>query len=97
MDMVYYEQPVLLLFPILLLLWQVFGFLLKKKVQLSPLADIALAGVGVVGHAVAISVVFLSGGTLSDTLLLVLLSGTLSLALSPKPNTADDQTKGENR
>lgn len=97
MDMVYYNQPVFLLFPILLIFWQFFVYWLKKKIQISPLADTILASIGVVGHAAAITVILLNGGTLSDALILVLLSGTVSLFLSPKPNkTANNQEEDNN-
>jgi len=96
MDMIYFEQPIFVLFPILLLFWQICIFWLKKKNKISPLADILLASIGVVGHAVAISVIFLNAGSLSDALLLVLLSGALSLFLSPKPNKTANKSEGEN-
>ncbi len=95
MDMVYYEQPAFVLFPILLLSWQVFCYWLRKELPLSALVDVALTGIGVVGHAVAISVILLNDGTLSDVLLLALLSGALSLFLSPKPNQTDNMTEEE--
>ena len=95
MDMVYYEQPVLVLFPILLLLWQVFCYWLKKRIQISSLADIALTGIGVAGHAVAICVILLNDGSLSDVLLLVLLSSAVALLLSPNPNKAENISEEE--
>lgn len=91
--MIYCEQPVFVLCPILLLFWQIITYWLNKKRKISPLADTVLTGIGAVGHAAAITVILLSDGTLSDALLLVLLSGTLSLLLSPKPNKAADKTE----
>ncbi|MBO5020998.1 MAG: hypothetical protein J6D52_10080 [Clostridia bacterium] len=97
MDMVYFERPVFVLFPILLLLWQLLTYWLNKKTQISPLTDIVLTSIGVIGHAAAITVILLGGGTLSDALLLVLLSGSLSMFLSPKPNkTANKTQEGNN-
>jgi hypothetical protein len=84
MDLIYISKPLFILFPLFLVAWQVFLYFLKKKTTLSSLAEIILSGVGVVGHAVAITVILLGGGTLSDALVLVLLSGAVSLALSPK-------------
>lgn len=83
--MIYVEQPVFALIPLFLLLWQVAVYALRKHVPFSALFDTLLTGVGAVGHAVAIAVILLSGGTLSDALLLVLCTGALALALSPKP------------
>ncbi len=94
--MIYVERPVFALFPLALLLWQVLVFVLRKHVRFPSLVDTLLTGVGLVGHAAAVSVILLGGGALSDALLLVLGSGTLALALSPKPLTADE-TKGEKR
>lgn len=86
MDMIYFEKPIFLLFPILLSFWQIFVYFLKKKRQVSSFLNILLTSISVVGHAVAISVILLNDGTLSDALLLVLVSGALSLILSQKPN-----------
>lgn len=91
--MVYYERPVFVLFPILLLFWQVVAYCLKKKRRVSSLTDTLLTGIGAVGHAAAITLILLSDGTLSDVLLLVLASGALSLLLSPTPNKAADKTE----
>ncbi len=95
MDMLYYEQPVFVLLPILLLLWQTLVYFLKKKTQISSLVDLLLSGIGVVGHAVAIFVILMNDGTLSDALLLVLLSGAFSLFLSPKANSDKNKTDEE--
>ena len=91
MDMIYFEHPLFVLFPILLLSLQVLSFLLKKKRQISPTLDTVLAGIGVVGHAVAITVILLNGGTLSDVLVLVLLTGALSLLLSPTQKEKEEE------
>ncbi len=88
--MIYCEQPVFVLCPILLLAWQIATYWLKKNRRISPLADTVLTGIGAVGHAAAVTAILLGDGTLSDVLLLVLLSGTLSLLLSPKPKTEED-------
>lgn len=81
--MIYFEQPLFVLFPVLLLALQLFTFLLNKKRKISALLNTILAGFGVLGHAAAITVILLFGGTLSDVLVLVLLTGALSLVLSP--------------
>ncbi len=94
--MIYVERPVFALFPLVLLLWQAVLYVLRKHVRHSALVDTLLTGVGAVGHAVAIAVILLSGGALTDVLLLVLGSGALTLALSPKPPAAD-KTKEEKR
>ena len=91
--MIYCEQPIFVLFPILLLLWQIFTYWLKRKKQISSPLDITLTGIGVVGHTTAISVILLNNGTLSDVLLLVLLSGAFSLLLSPQPNKTSSKTE----
>lgn len=93
--MIYCEQPLFVLCPILLLLWQIFTYWLKKQKQISSLADTALTGVGAVGHAVAIALILLCDGTLSDVLLLVLFSGTVALLLSPTPGEAADKAEEE--
>lgn len=93
MDMLYYKQPIFLLFPIVLLSWQIIVYFLKKKKNFSSTIDLVLSGIGVVGHAAAITIIFINDGTLSDALLLVLLSSMLSLFLSPKPNITEE--KGE--
>ena len=90
MDMIYFEQPLFVLFPLLLLALQIFTFLLNKKRKPSALLNTILADIGVLGHAVAITLILLFGGTLSDVLVLVLLSGGLSLALSPNPNGKEE-------
>lgn len=86
MDMVYFEHPLFILFPIFLLLWQIFVFLLKKRINISSIVYTLLTSVSVICHAIAISVILIKDGTLADALLLVLLSGTLTLLLSPKQN-----------
>ncbi len=90
MDMLFYKQPIYLLFPIILLLWQLIIYFLNKKINLSGAAKIIITAIGVVGHVVAITVILLNG-TLSDALLLVLLSTALSLFLSPNPKTLADR------
>ena len=90
MDMLFYKQPIYLLFPIILLLWQLFTYFLNKKINLSGFAKTAITAIGVIGHVVAITVILLNG-TLSDALLLVLLSTALSLFLSPNPKTLADR------
>ena len=96
MDMLYYKQPIFLLFPIALLSWQIVVCCLKKKKSFSSAIDLILSGAGVTAHAAAITVILMNSGTLSDALLLVLLSGALSLFLSPKPNVKEDKGEGEN-
>lgn len=96
MDMLYYEQPVFVLLPMILLFWQIFVYFLNKKTHILPFVELLLSGIGAVGHAVAILVILMNGGTLSDALLLVLLSGTVSLFLSPKANTTNKTDKEEN-
>lgn len=83
--MIYVDQPVFALFPLVLLLWQIGLYVLRKHGRCSALVDMLLTGVGAVGHAVAITAILLAGGALADVLLLVLGSGALALALSPKP------------
>lgn len=90
MDLIYISKPLFVLFPLLLVAWQVFLFLLKKKTTLSSLAEVILTGIGALGHAAAITVILLYGGTLSDVLVLVLLSGAVSLLLSPTPNKEEE-------
>ncbi len=97
MDMVYLEQPLFILFPILLLAWQLFVYCMKKKTKISLLVYNMLTSVSVIGHAVAITVILINGGTLSDVLLLVLLSSTLSLFLSPKPNATANKSDEEEK
>ncbi len=87
--MIYVEQPLFAAIPLILLAWQVLLYLLRRRVRLSATVDILLTGVGLLGHAVAITVILLGGGTLSDALLTVLFSGALALALSPKPTKED--------
>ncbi len=89
--MIYVERPVFALAPLVLLLWQAVLYVLCKRGRCSALVDTLLTGVGAVGHAVAIAVILLAGGTLSDVLLLVLFSGALALALSPKPTKEEKQ------
>ena len=84
MDMIYFEKPLFILLPLILSLWQIAVYLLKKKASLTPFKSIILDGIGAIGHAVAITIILMNDGTLSDALLLVLLSGTLALFLSPK-------------
>ncbi len=93
--MVYFEKPVFILFPILLLAWLFFVYCFKKKIKTSAFADIALTSIGAVGHMLAISAILMNGGSLSDVLLLVLLSGALSLFLSPKANLTVNKTDEE--
>ncbi len=91
MDMVYFEHPLFALFPILLLAWQFFLYFLKKKATLSQILELLLTSIGIMGHAVAITVFLLFDGTLSDVLVLVLLSATLSLILSPNPKLKEEE------
>lgn len=93
MDMVYFERPIFVLLPIVLLAWKLFYFFIKKKKELSPFIDTILVSIGVVGHAAAITIILLGGGTLSDALVLVLLSCALSLILSPKETTISKEGK----
>ena len=86
MDTLYYEQPVFLLFPIVLSLWQILAYILKKKIHFVGFCNLIFSGISVIGHAAAITIIFINGGTLYDALLLVLLSSVISLFLSPKEN-----------
>ena len=94
--MIYIERPAFAVFPLVLLVWQVLLYVLRKHALFSTVVGICLTGIGAVGHAVAITVILLSGGSLSDVLLLVLGSGALALALSPPPQ-AEGETKEEKR
>lgn len=89
--MIYVEQPLFAAIPLVLLAWQVLLYLLRRRVRLSATVDILLTGIGLLGHAVAITVLLLGGGTLSDALLTVLCSSALALALSPKPTKEDER------
>lgn len=91
MDLIYISKPLFVLFPLLLVAWQIFLVFLKKKATLSSLVEIILTIIGVLAHAVAITVILLFGGTLSDALVLVLLSGAVSLALSPTPKPKEEE------
>jgi hypothetical protein len=91
--MLYIEKPIFILLPIILSAWQILVYFINKKINLSDLVNLILNGIAVVGHAVAIFVIFMSGGDLYDALAIVLLSGALSLLLSPK---ADAVGKEEN-
>lgn len=91
--MLYIEKPIFILLPIILSAWQILVYFISKKIKLSDLVNLILNGIAVVGHAVAIFVIFMSGGDLYDVLAIVLLSGALSLLLSPK---ADAVGKEEN-
>lgn len=91
--MLYIEKPIFILLPIILSAWQILVYFINKKIKLSDLVNLILNGFAVVGHAVAIFVIFMSGGDLYDALAIVLLSGALSLLLSPK---ADAVGKEEN-
>lgn len=96
MDMLFYKQPIYLLFPILLLLWQLIIYFLNKKINLSGVVKILITAIGAIGHVVAITVILLNG-TLSDALLLVLPSTALSLFLSPNPNNSANNTEREEK
>lgn len=91
--MLYIEKPIFILLPIILSAWQILVYFINKKINLSDLVNLILNGIAVVGHAVGIFVIFMSGGDLYDALAIVLLSGALSLLLSPK---ADAVGKEEN-
>ena len=93
--MLYYEQPIFALFPIILSLWQILVYFLNKKMQFSSISNLILSGITVVAHAISITVVLMNNGTLYDALLLVLLSGAISLFLSPKPNKTDKEKNNE--
>jgi len=96
MDTIFIEKPFFLIFPIALLLLQIAIFVLNKKNKGTAFISTLLVSVCLVGHAVAVTVILLFGGTLSDALLLVLFSGALSLLLSPKPNKNDREQEGNN-
>ncbi len=95
MDMVYFEKPVFVLFPILLLAWQILVYFINKKLKISNFINLIFNGIGVVAHAVAIFVLFMNGGDLYDVLVLVLLSSALSLFLSPKASAVINKTDKE--
>lgn len=97
MDLVYLEKPILILFPVILLAWQFLVYLLSKKKKFSFFVNALLIGVSTVGHAIAITVILMSGGTLSDALILVLLSGTFSLILSEKVGNASSKADKEEK
>ncbi len=97
MDLVYLEKPILILFPVILLAWQLLVYLLSKKKKFSFFVNTLLTGVSTMGHAIAITVILMSGGTLSDALILVLLSGTFSLILSEKVGNASDKADKEEK
>ena len=83
--MIYVERPLFAVLPLVLVLWQVAVYAFGKRKPLTGMLAFIGVGVAVVGHAAAITVILLMGGTLSDALLLVLLSGVVSLVLSEKP------------
>ena len=89
MDIFYLKQPLFLLLPVLLLLFQVIIYLLSKKDVVSLAVNKLLNYLCVAAHAAAISLILLLGGRLYDALILVLASALLSLFLSPKPNKTE--------
>lgn len=93
MDTLYYEQPIFLLFPIVLSLWQILAYILKNKIHFVSFCNLIFSGISVIGHAAAITVILMNGGTLYDALLLCLLSGVISLFLSPKENQHKTDTE----
>ena len=83
--MIYVERPLFAVLPLVLALWQVAVYAFGKRKPLTGIFAFVGVGVAVVGHAAAITVILLMGGTLSDALLLVLFSGVVSLVLSEIP------------
>ena len=77
LDAIYFEKPVFLLIPLVLLLLQVLSGILRAPVYLTAISAI--------GHAVGIALIMINGGTLSDVLVLVLITGLTALAFCPKP------------
>lgn len=94
MDTIYLKQPIFLLLPILLSLFQIIIYFLSRNDVVSPFVNKMLTYVCVAAHAAAISLILLLGGTLYDALILVLISALLSLLLSPEPDKSD---KGEEK
>jgi len=91
MDMIYLEKPVLLLLPVLLLFWQILSHFLIPKLSAIRFAESVCTGIGILAHAVSITILLFAGSSLQDVLILVLLSGTVTLALCPKPETGTDK------
>lgn len=91
MNMIYFEHPLFVLFPIILLSLQFLTFLLNRKRKLSYWGHTLLAGFVVALHAISITVFLLNDGTVADVLVLVLLSGVLALFLSPTPNKSEEE------
>ena len=91
--MLYFEKPIFILLPVLLLVWQLAVYLLKKKLKMSLIADFLLTAFTVVAHAASITVIFINEGALSDALALVLLSGVFSLLFSPKHNATENKVE----
>lgn len=87
MDSVYFGKPLLLLVPLVLLLLLVLLRILKMPGWLTAVTAAA--------HAAGITVLLLSGGDMTDVLVLVLVSGLVTLLLSPVP--AQKKKEGDGR
>ncbi len=91
MDAIYFEKPILLVIPIVLLIWQAVSHFIFKKSGTKTLTHI-LSGVNAALHAIGLSIIMISGGTLEDALVLVLASGLLTIALCPVPASETEET-----
>ncbi len=76
MDFIFFEQPIYLFIPLILV-----GVLLLSKLLKNPMY---MTVVSAVLHAAAIALLLVEG-TLEDALATVLLSALVALFLSPKP------------
>ncbi|MBQ8509794.1 MAG: hypothetical protein IJ493_07805 [Clostridia bacterium] len=82
MDFIYFEQPILLIIPAILLALQVLSRFLR--------APMWLTAVSCLGHTAGIVILLLWGGTLEDVLVLVLLTATVGMLACPIPGKEDN-------
>ncbi len=94
MDAIYFEKPILLIIPIVLLAWQIASHFASVKLQSSKNAVLLIGGFNAALHAVGITILMLMGGTMNDVLVMVLLTGFTAILLCPKPA---EETEGKNK
>ena len=97
MDMIYTQYPLFLLFPILLVLWQIVTMCIKKKLPGKAVLEWIFTGISAIGHAAAIVLILLNGGKMEDVLVLVLLTGFVTLLLCEKPEAKSKETEDGNK
>ncbi len=88
MDIIFIREPIIGILTLLIALLDIAAACLAKKHLKLP--SKIVTAIDLVLHAACLTLIMLYGGGYEGCLILVLLSGVITLALSPRPSQNDD-------